>query len=303
MARLWSKSSILASENREHVARTRLTYGQASHQGLVRKQNQDSLGKFPRAHDDVHADGGVLFVVADGMGGHQGGREASQMAVHLVEKAFFGSTGTTRTRLGDALKHANARIYERAQAEEMLTGMGTTCSALHLHNNEAVLAHVGDSRIYRVEGDTMEQLTTDHRKIEELVQQLGITVEEAQKYTRKNALSRALGVRPEVKVDVAVTEARPGHMFVLCSDGLLDVPQPEILATLQQYDPQRAADLLVKQANDAGGKDNVTVQVIQLAHDDVPAAAAGDKSRSLWVVGVVLLVILLIVLATTLGGG
>lgn len=241
-------------------------FGSASRRGPGRSENQDSSGAFPRAADgrprDPHE---KLFVVADGMGGHRGGREASQMVVHLVEEHFFSRRIRPPESLEVALEEANHRIFERSRAEAELQGMGSTCVALLLRGRRAFVAHVGDSRVFLVRDGVVEQLTTDHSRVEELVRQEEITVDEAEQHEERHLLTRAVGVRPEVEVDLlGPLPLEAGDRFVLCTDGLVSITDEELAEITTDRRPQEACDTLIQLATERGGRDDATVQVVHV---------------------------------------
>lgn len=242
-------------------------FGSASRRGPGRSENQDSSGAFPRAADGKprhpHE---KLFVVADGMGGHRGGREASQMVVHLVEDHFFREKAERPPQsLGVALEEANHRIFERSRTEAELQGMGSTCVALLLRGRKAFVAHVGDSRVFRVRDGDVEQLTTDHSRVEELVQQEEITLEEAERHEERHLLTRAVGVRPEVEVDLlGPVTLEADDRFVLCTDGLVSITDEELAEITTGRPPQEACDTLIQLATERGGRDDATVQVVHI---------------------------------------
>jgi len=229
--------------------------------GPVRQQNEDAYGAFG-PEDGLPAET-HLFVVADGMGGHVGGREASALALETVTRVFFDSDEDPEARLRDALMEANTRVWERARISAGLATMGTTCTALCFSAGRAYVAHVGDSRAYRVERRRMRQLTQDHTLVEELRRNGSLTDEEARVHPRRNALTRALGISPEVEVDVSmVGPLQRGQRFLLCSDGLAPVGTAEIARVLRTEDPQEACQTLVARAAAAGSTDNATALVV-----------------------------------------
>lgn len=272
-----------------------ITYGHATHRGLRRTENQDALGKFPREHIDLSVPKGQLFIVADGMGGHQGGREASQMAVHIIEEEYFAADSQDiPENLNHAFNIANTQIYERANEDPSLRGMGTTSTAIVLKNTQACIAHIGDSRAYRITSEEgIEQLTRDHSQVEELVRQNILTPEQAANHPQRNVLSRAMGVRPEIEIDIFNNiPLEPGVHFLLCSDGLAKVNPDTIRDTVLSMSPQEASDLLVQMANEHGGHDNVTVQIIRI---DAPHAEREHAGKS-WKRVTALLLILVSIL-------
>lgn len=273
------------------MAPTQLTFGHASHVGLRRTDNQDAWGIFPPEEGGTATTRGRIFVVADGMGGHLGGREASGTAVEAIEATFFapagGAGGDVPERLRQAFEVANRRIYERAHNDPALYGMGTTCTALALEADRAWIAHVGDSRAYRIAENDIRQLTDDHTRVGEMVRRHLLSEEEAASHPSRNILNRAMGVHPEVEVDLFETEPlRPGEAVLLCSDGLTGVPLDAIRATVLAHAPPEACRQLVQMANDRGGHDNVTVVIVRAAEEAPP------KRRPRWS-GVLLLLLLL----------
>jgi serine/threonine protein phosphatase PrpC len=250
-------------------------FGSASRRGPGRDENQDSSGVFPRA------EGGKprhpherLFVVADGMGGHRGGREASQMVVHLVEEHFFSERADRPLEsLRSALELANGRIFERSRAEAELQGMGSTCVALLLRGRSSFVAHVGDSRVYRIRKGSVQQLTTDHSRVQELVREDAITPEEAAQHEERHLLTRAVGVRPEVEVDLlGPLPLAEDDRFVLCSDGVMAIADSELAEITTNQPPQRACDALIQLTTERGGRDDATVQVVHVRR--LPGALA-----------------------------
>jgi protein phosphatase len=230
----------------------------------VRSENQDAFGCFPEQL--VNGQGDRLFIVADGMGGHAGGREASRIAVKEVPGAFFDGGGRSpQDRLRSAFNLANERIYDKAHSEEGYERMGTTCTALAVTEGQICIAHVGDTRAYRIANDVIEQLTHDHTLVEEMRREGVITADEARVHPRRNTLTRALGVEPSLEVDVYDVGAMSSNdRFVLCSDGLASVAGDEMKQIVLGSDPQEATEKLVALANERGGHDNVTVVVIHV---------------------------------------
>ena len=230
--------------------------------GPVRQENEDASGAF--GPEDGQP-GDHLFVVADGMGGHAHGREASAMALEVVRSGFFGHEGGAERRLESAFADANRRVWEAAHRNGRVEVMGTTCTALAFADGRAFVAHVGDSRAYRLDGGRLQRLTRDHTLVEELVRTGALTDDEAQAHPRRHALLRALGIAPEVEVDlVRVGPLRRGDRFLLCSDGLAPVPEREIGDVLLREAPEAACRTLVARAAAAGSTDNATAIVVAL---------------------------------------
>lgn len=249
-----------------------MTFGSASDVGVVREENQDCLGKFPEESLDVSAPPGLLFVVADGMGGHRGGRVASQLAVQAMSEAYFAanSSESIAARLRSAIDAANKRIYEYSLEHPNLNGMGTTCVALVLAGGQVCLAHVGDSRVYRIRNKKIEQLTEDHTKVAEMERRGILTKDEARMHPERSQLYRALGIRPQMEVDINESvDLKPGDYFVLCTDGLSNmVEDDEINEIVLKHPPQEACEALVELANQRGGYDNITVEIVQINGSD-----------------------------------
>ncbi|MDQ3758175.1 MAG: Stp1/IreP family PP2C-type Ser/Thr phosphatase, partial [Actinomycetota bacterium] len=246
---------------------TRLRAGSATDVGRVRQNNEDNL---------LVSD--PLFAVADGMGGHAAGEVASGIAVETLAERF--DVDHSANGLADAVRAANRAVWERAQADHKLRGMGTTITAVALveDGDEEVLAvvNVGDSRAYRLQKGELEQLTEDHSLVEELVRSGRLSSAEAQVHPQKHVLTRVLGVEPDVDVDCFRVLPYKGDRFLLASDGLFnEVDDSTIASTLRRVaDPDEAARTLVDMAKSAGGADNITVVVVDVTDDGDRAAKA-----------------------------
>ena len=241
--------------------------------GRVRTANEDSCEIFSRD------DGTRLLVVADGMGGAQGGATASQTALATIAERFArAASARPRAMLADAIQDANIRVFELAQAQPELEGMGTTVVAFHLDaRRRGTVAHVGDSRAYRYRRGRLEPLTTDHSVVAEMQRRGLLTPSEAAVHPRRNEILRAVGVLPAVEVEISEVEVAAGDRFVLCSDGLSGVVEDEeIAAIVQSEDPETAVDRLIAMANDRGGPDNITVQILSIPADE----AEGDPEAT-----------------------
>ena len=220
--------------------------------GRVRKQNEDAAY--------MNEERGI-YVVADGMGGHLAGEVASQMAIdamkHMAEKHDAASISVLR----EAVCEAHEAISARARANQNCSGMGTTLSAMWRGGRYMYIAHVGDSRIYRLRGGELEQITQDHSLVEELVRARIITREEARNHPRRNIITRALGTPGENAPDMLATDVHEGDLWLLCSDGLTGMVSDEeiedVLNGSESLDVK--ADTLIKMALAAGGRDNVTL--------------------------------------------
>ena len=228
----------------------------ATHVGVVRRINQDAFGRF-----DDPARGETLLVVADGLGGHRGGEVASRMAIDLLGPLVCSGDDPPARRLTRAIEEANRQIHDAARVDYTLEGMGTTVVCLLLaRGGQSYVAHVGDSRLYRLRAGGVEAMTEDHSLVATLVRQGVLSPEEARSDPRKNQILRALGVRKEIEVDVAPLEPQPGDTYLLCSDGLHGLVEDHAIRELADAnpDPELAVSTLIDAANRAGGTDNVT---------------------------------------------
>lgn len=238
--------------------------------GPVRSENQDSYGRFPKEAFESTPDGliasgdDLLFVVADGMGGHEGGQEASRTAVQAVGTTYLSNTGQSAPdRLRVAFEQANRDVFHCAHNGEVARKMGTTCTALGIVNDQLYIAHVGDSRCYRIDEDGIEQVTDDHTMVDELRRQGVLTEEEARNHPRRHALIRAMGNEEDIEVDVLGPIPRqPRCQYLLCSDGLAPVSDQDIQRIVMENRPQDACDQLIQKAIAGGGTDNVTVLIV-----------------------------------------
>ena len=202
----------------------------------------------------------AVFAVADGMGGHLAGEVASRMAIEAVQRMARENERPGIAALREAVACAHETILAHAQDHIECAGMGTTLSVLWLGENYAYIAHVGDSRIYRLREGSLTQITQDHSLVEELVRAGLITREQARTHPRRNIITRALGTHGENEPDLLVTDVQDGDVFLLCTDGLTGmVPDDEIERTLRDCGIEAAADRLLALALDAGGRDNVTL--------------------------------------------
>lgn len=252
-----------------------------SHVGRVRVVNEDSSGSYRRA------DGSRLLVVADGMGGHRGGATASREALAAIAADFDAALAARAApgasdpgeSLRRAIERANERVYSMAAEDPGLSGMGTTVVAFLLDAaGRGTVAHVGDSRAYRLRGGRLEPLTTDHSVVAEMLRRGVLTAEEAAYHPRRNEILRSVGVLPEVDVEVGSVELAVGDWILLCSDGLCGVVsdaeiEEVLVAAASDPNPlETAADSLVELANECGGPDNVTVQLLALLPGWQPCA-------------------------------
>ncbi|MDQ6731237.1 MAG: Stp1/IreP family PP2C-type Ser/Thr phosphatase, partial [Actinomycetota bacterium] len=228
--------------------------------GRQRRDNEDS--SFARA---------PLFVIADGMGGAQAGEVASRIAVEAFADAL-PEQGSYEERLAGRAQEANRDIYEMSRTAQERAGMGTTLTAVYVDATGLVVAHVGDSRAYLYRHGELGRLTQDHTLVEELLRRGKLTEEQAAEHPQRSIITRALGVDPVVKVDTRTYAGRAGDVVLLCSDGLTSmITEAAIVQVLDaELDLDRAAEALIAAANDAGGRDNITVILFRL--EDVGGA-------------------------------
>lgn len=243
--------------------------------GKVRSENQD-FGMLTNAQEESRSQaGGRLLIVADGMGGHRGGATASRLAVDTVKTEYLGSgTGDPAIALQEALALANSRIFAESQTNPDLRGMGTTTSALVVRGTQAWFAHVGDSRIYLVRGNNIQQLTDDHSLVATMVREGLLTSKEAETHPRRNVLQRSVGVGEEVEADVeGPFEVQENDTFILCSDGLHGLVKAEEMLRVARMSLEAAANEFVKLTLDRGAPDNVTVIVARVVRDEIGGEA------------------------------
>ncbi len=243
-----------------------LSWGVRSDQGRIRKNNQDAWGKFPKNNVNISTVPGQLFVIADGLGGHKAGQVASQLAIKTLEQKFrMKQKNRQPLDLREAVKKTNRHIYQSAATNRELTGMGTTCSALLLTEKEATAAHVGDSRIYLITKDRIQQLTQDHTHVGELERQGILTKEEARNHPERSVLTRAMGTFSDIPVDlIEHIPVKADTYFLLCTDGLANISSDELHRTILKSNPQTACDKFISLANKRGGEDNATAIVVHL---------------------------------------
>jgi len=244
----------------------KIIYKSISDTGQVRKNNEDAFGEFVPDDQSLIATRGALFVVADGMGGHRGGEIASTMAVRVIGNAYRADGKTNPTQLLTvAFDDANEQILARSVSDPSLFGMGTTCTAMMLRENNAYFAHIGDSRAYLYRGDRLEQLTQDHSLVGEMVRSGIISDKDARHHPQRNVITRSLGIQEGTSVDTphSPLALQNTDTFLLCSDGLTTyATDDDIFQVLQTQQPDEACATLVKLANERGGRDNIPVQVI-----------------------------------------
>jgi PPM family protein phosphatase len=243
--------------------------------GMVRSHNEDSIASI--------AEKG-LVVLADGMGGYNAGEVASGMATtvittdlgHLLEDRapheVDAQTGkkAAEKMLQEQVAKANTSIYQAAQSQPQYAGMGTTLVVALFYDNKMMVAHIGDSRLYRMRGDEFTQVTKDHSLLQEQIDAGMLTKEQAKHSANKNLVTRALGIDPAVEAEIHEYDTQPGDIYLLCSDGLSDMVSDEDIGMALQAlgaNLNLAAQQLVQMANDNGGRDNVSVILIKILRE------------------------------------
>jgi PPM family protein phosphatase len=225
-------------------------------------------GRKRRRNEDAYVIQPPLFAVADGMGGAQAGEIASRLAADALREE---GDGDGEERVAALVREANRRVYERSRADSAASGMGTTVTAALLEGDQVRIGHVGDSRAYLIRNGLLEQLTEDHSLVAELMRDGKLSQEEAEAHPQRSVITRALGTDPDVDVDTFTIEAHPGDVFLLCSDGLTTMVEDTAILRIieeQRADLDRAARTLVSAANTAGGEDNITVVLFEIASAD-----------------------------------
>jgi protein phosphatase len=247
--------------------------------GMVRSHNEDSIASDP---------GSGLAVLADGMGGYNAGEVASGMATTVITteigqllarvKPYDIDPESNEVIAGQLVREqvlkANASIYHAAQSQPQYAGMGTTLVVCLFYDNKVLVAHLGDSRLYRMRGGALKQITRDHSLLQEQIDSGLVTAEQAKHAQHKNLVTKALGIDPTVEPEIREYETRPGDIYLLCSDGLCDMVEDEDIGmTLEALGAnlKLAAQQLVQMANDNGGKDNVSVILVRVQRE-YPAA-------------------------------
>jgi protein phosphatase len=257
----------------------KIRYAAASDLGRVRKNNEDAFVADPLLG---------IFAVADGMGGHAAGEVASRLALDTLRESLACSSQNKKielssyqtavlslpaNRLVNGIHRANQKIYQSSQEKEEYEGMGTTVVAVYFSNSSSVVAHVGDSRLYQIRGQMIEQVTEDHSLVWEQYRQGFISKEDLSTSPLKNVVTRALGMQSTVDIDVKEIDLHEGDLLILCSDGLSDLLRDEeLMRTVFEAsgDLNRACNRLIQMANLRGGKDNITILLIQIEENRYP---------------------------------
>ncbi|MEZ6048132.1 MAG: protein phosphatase 2C domain-containing protein [Planctomycetaceae bacterium] len=251
--------------------------------GFRRQNNEDSLSVRLLKDKELWKSHGHLFIVADGMGGHAVGELASKIAVDSVPHNYYKSlpSGVPNEELRNAIISANAAIYERSSANHEFQRMGTTCSSLVLGPHGAIVGHVGDSRVYRVRGERIDQLTADHSLEWELQKEAKGDVDPSLFSRSRHVITRSLGPERVVEVDIeGPYPILPGDVYIVCSDGLTGhLSDDEIGMICRELDSGEACKLMVNLANLRGGVDNISVVVAEVG-DDLPDSKTSSPSTT-----------------------
>jgi protein phosphatase len=234
--------------------------------GRVRENNEDKFEFFEPEDPAVLATKGSFYGIADGMGGHSAGQIACELALKVVIRAYYENPSPdTHASLHRAVEEANAMIYDTAQMITERSGMGTTLTACIVREDKVTVVQVGDSRGYLIRNNQISQITEDHSWVAEQVRNGSMTWEEAQASPFRNIITRSIGTASTVEADVTTEDMQVGDILVLCSDGLSGHVDPgDIMAIALEYSPSIAAMRLVEEANERGGRDNITVMVLSV---------------------------------------
>jgi serine/threonine protein phosphatase PrpC len=236
--------------------------------GCQRENNEDQFAYWEPDADEEFARKGRLAIVADGMGGHEGGQEASRIAVETIQEVFAETPDSdAQSLLAIGFQIAHERILEYAAGHPELHGMGTTATAIALLGNQLYYAHVGDSRLYLVRGTHISRLTHDHSYVGRLVESGVISAAEAEIHPQRHILTAALGAGAELwpEIPPQAVELQEGDVLILCTDGLWSLlSENEIQTVVIESEPPEACRALIQMTRDRGGPDNITVQVLRL---------------------------------------
>jgi len=250
--------------------------------GKKREHNEDSCLMCAPDSDELVANRGLVFAVADGMGGASAGELASHLALEtMLEQFYKPEQGTIPARMIQSIEDANLHIFQHAEEHPEYYGMGTTLSALVIHGDNAYIGQVGDSRIYlQRSNEPLKQLTEDHSLVAEQVRNGIISEEEAQQHTLRNLITRAVGIKPVVEVDLFSLKIKKGDRLLICSDGLCgQIDNDEIEQKMVHDPPLENAQALLQAALDSGGADNITIAVVQVVDslESLPLQSGGEE--------------------------
>ncbi len=236
-----------------------MEYAAITDVGMKRHNNEDSY-----IVNENYSDG--IFIIADGMGGHNAGEIASLEACRIVESYILQSEGNLATILREGVSKANRDIFVRASETEAMKGMGTTIDACVIENNKAHIAHVGDSRVYVITKDSIEKITKDHSVVGMMLDSGSITEEEAKNHPQRHFITRAVGTAMTVEVDILERDIHSDEWILMCTDGLTNMVAKEEIHSIvaNSTDVSRAAEMLVTKAKENGGDDNITAILLHV---------------------------------------
>ena len=241
---------------------------------------RSDTGRQRRENEDSAYAASPLFAVADGMGGAQAGEVASRIAIEAFQNGL-GDDGSPEERLAERVRTANREIHDRSRTETGREGMGTTLTAAYLDDSQLAVAHVGDSRAYLFRDGELSRLTQDHSLVDELVRRGKLTEEQAAEHPQRSIITRALGPEPDVEVDTFTYPVKAGDVLLLCSDGLTSMISEQDVARVlgSSEDLDEVARSLIQAANEAGGRDNITVVLFRLEEVGTLADAAAGTDQ------------------------
>lgn len=241
-----------------------MQFGISTDKGLTRSINQDYYGL-------IKAEGNIpnTFIIADGMGGHNAGEVASKLSVELalsyIKEHFSTNMNKEemKSKLEEMMKYVNTKVYNASWEKKENAGMGTTLTVVMLLNDSMLIAHVGDSRVYLLRNNELEQITNDHSYVGELLRNGSITKEEARNSSKKNVLTRAIGCYKDVDIDVYSNDVKNNDRILMCTDGLTNMVDDDHIkdVLLSKDKPQEITEYLIAKANENGGTDNTTIIV------------------------------------------
>jgi serine/threonine protein phosphatase PrpC len=267
----WRDFALAGKEQMAMTLPFRLQVAQRTETGRKRPNNEDNLVSVVPEDQRLLQDKGALFVVADGMGGHDLGEVASELTIQQVKDAYYYDLqNDISTALQHAVKQANIAICQanetrRGQGEDGF-GMGATCVAAVLHEQMLYAANVGDSRVYVLHAGQLRQITRDHSIVAQMVERGEITPAQVRTHEKRNQIYRSLGEKPELEVDLFTEPVEEGDTLILCTDGLWEMMEDDDLrAIVEQYGPDESVQRLIARANEAGGPDNVTAIVVRVS--------------------------------------
>ncbi len=272
--------------------------------GRARPHNEDYVDYYIPPDPQQLTRKGAIYLVADGMGGHQAGEVASRGAIEVVINQYYADPSLDiGLSLVRAFHLANQQIHTQAQADPSKSGMGTTLVAAVILGHKVYVANVGDSRAYLINKGAITQITEDHSWVEEQVRAGLLTPEQARRHPQRNLVTRALGSKPSVDVDLFEGKISPGDRLLLCSDGLTGrVEDQEIAAVAREYPPEEAVGILVAQANERGGNDNISVLIVNAQAEPPTLLMPGTRepARKSWLIPALIGVV---VVAALVAGG